>query len=295
MLGVEPPELEGVTHRYVQARGARFHYAEAGSGEDVVLLLHGWPQHWWEWREVIPVLARERRVIALDLRGFGWSQATPRGYLKEELASDVLAVLDALGIDRVQLAGHDWGGYVGFLCCLRAPERFERFLALNIIGPWIELGTSTRNGWRFSYQWLLATPLLGSLAQRSGLLTRLLLTGGVADRSSWQRRDGELFVERLRPRARAAASVQLYRSFWTHELLPILRGRYDNQRLRVPTKMLHGTADPVVRREMVERVRRHADQLEIEYVDGIGHFIVDEAPALVAERALAFFGGVAVG
>ena len=289
-MRVEPPALEGVTHRYVQVRGARFHYAEAGGGENVILLLHGWPQHWWEWREVIPVLAREHRVIALDLRGFGWSQATPGGYLKEELASDVLAVLDALEIDRVRLVGHDWGGFIGFLCCLRAPERFERFLALNIVGPWGDLRTSVRNGWRFSYQWLLATPLLGSLMQRSGLFTRLLLTAGVADRSSWQPRDRELFVERLRSRARAAAGVQLYRSVWTRELLPTLRGRYEHQRLRVPTKMLHGTADPVVRPEMVEQTRRHADEIEIEYVAGVGHFIVDEAPALVADRVLEFVG-----
>jgi pimeloyl-ACP methyl ester carboxylesterase len=114
--------------------------------------------------------------------------------------------------------------------------------------------------------------------------------GGVAKRGSWQREDRELFVARLRLRARAAAGVQLYRTVWTRELLPLLRGHYDGQRLRVPTKMLHGTADPVVRREMVERVRRHADQLEIEYVDGVSHFIVDEAPALVIERLLAFIG-----
>jgi pimeloyl-ACP methyl ester carboxylesterase len=285
---MDPPILAGVTHRYVQARGARLHYAEAGSGEDVVLLLHGWPQHWWEWREVIPALAGERRVIALDLRGFGWSQATPRGYLKEELASDVLAVLDALGIERVTLVGHDWGGFVGFLCCLRAPERFEGFFALNIIGPWVGVGTGVRNTWRFGYQWLLAAPLLGSLAQRSGWLTRLLLVGGVARRGSWRREDRELFVARLRPRARAAAGVQLYRTFWMRELVPMLRGRYDGQRLRVPTKMLHGSSDPVVTREMVERVRMHADELEIEYVDGVSHFIVDEAPALVIERLLAF-------
>jgi pimeloyl-ACP methyl ester carboxylesterase len=287
---VEPPQLDGVTHRYVQGRGARLHYAEAGSGEDVVLLLHGWPEHWWEWREVIPVLAREHRVIALDMRGFGWSEATPRGYLKEELASDVLAVLDALDIDRVKLIGHDWGGFVGFLCCLRAPERFERFLALNIIGPWVDVGVGLRNGWRFWYQWLLGSPLLGSLAQRSGLFTRLALVLGVVDRGSWQRSDRELFVDRLRPPERAAAGVQLYRTVWTHELIAMMRGRYNQQRLRVPTKMLHGTADIVVRREMIERVRRQADDIDIEYVDGVGHFIVDEQPQLVIERALAFMG-----
>ena len=230
-------------------------------------------------------------MIALDLRGFGWSEATPRGYLKEELASDVLAVLDALDIDRVKLIGHDWGGSSASSAACARPSGFRAVSSRSTSsGPGWTSGTGARNGWRFSYQWLLATPLLGSLAQRSGVLTRLLLTFGVSDRRSWRRQDRELFVARLRPRERAAAGVQLYRTVWTRELVPMLLGRYEQQRLRVPTKMLHGTADPVVRRAMVERVRRHADELEIEYVDGVGHFIVDEAPELVLERALAFLG-----
>ena len=73
----ELPQVPGVTHHRVRARGVEFHYAEAGSGDDVVLCLHGWPQHWYEWRNLMPALADRYRVIALDLRGFGWSEAPP--------------------------------------------------------------------------------------------------------------------------------------------------------------------------------------------------------------------------
>lgn len=69
------PHVEGVEHRWVDANGLRMHVAEAGSGTPV-LLLHGWPQHWYEWREVMPALAGEARLIAPDWRGAGWS-ATP--------------------------------------------------------------------------------------------------------------------------------------------------------------------------------------------------------------------------
>jgi pimeloyl-ACP methyl ester carboxylesterase len=131
----EPPHVDGVTHRQVRTRGIDFHVAEAGSGDDVVLCLHGWPQHWYEWRHLMPALADRHRVLALDLRGFGWSDAPRDGYEKEEMATDVLAVLDALGIERVKLVGHDWGAWIGFLLCLRAPQRFERYLALNILPP----------------------------------------------------------------------------------------------------------------------------------------------------------------
>src|SRR3954452_11781105 len=66
------PVVRGVSHRMVEVDGVRLHVAEAGSGP-TLLLLHGWPQHWWCWRKLIPDLARTHRVIAPDLRGWGWS------------------------------------------------------------------------------------------------------------------------------------------------------------------------------------------------------------------------------
>src|SRR5215218_337558 len=146
------PHVEGVTHHRVKARGLEFHYAEAGSGEDVVLCLHGWPQHWYEWRHLMPALADRHRVIALDSRGFGWSEAPADGYEKENMASDVFAVLDALGIERVKLAGHDRGGWIGFLMALREPQRIERFFVLNIVPPWVSTRAVAGHAWRFFYQ-----------------------------------------------------------------------------------------------------------------------------------------------
>ena len=113
-MAVEMPHLDGVRHHYVDVRGARIHVAELGSGPPVVLL-HGWPQHWWCWHGVMERLQDGARLLALDMRGFGWSEATPGGYEKAELAEDVIGVLDALGLDRVDLVGHDWGGVAGVL------------------------------------------------------------------------------------------------------------------------------------------------------------------------------------
>src|SRR3954454_18390247 len=95
------PDLPGVEHHGVDARGLTFHAAVAGAaGAPPARLLHGWPQNWWEWREVMPRLAEAGyRVIAPDLRGLGWSDAPATGYEKEELASDVLAIIDALGVE----------------------------------------------------------------------------------------------------------------------------------------------------------------------------------------------------
>src|SRR5947209_2285710 len=104
---VQLPSIEGVEHRRVSVNDAELHLACAGDGPPL-LLLHGWPQHWWCWRHVIPTLAHSRRVIAPDLRGWGWSQAPPGDYAKSTFAADVLALLDAEGLDRVSVIGHDW-------------------------------------------------------------------------------------------------------------------------------------------------------------------------------------------
>ncbi|MEA2457806.1 MAG: hypothetical protein QOC95_778, partial [Thermoleophilaceae bacterium] len=119
------PHVAGVEHHYATVNGVRLHYAEAGSGEPV-LLQHGWPQHWWMWRDLIGPVAERFRVIVPDLRGHGWSEKPAGDYRKDALMRDTIALLDHLGIERVRYVGHDWGAYVGMLAALRHPERIER-------------------------------------------------------------------------------------------------------------------------------------------------------------------------
>jgi pimeloyl-ACP methyl ester carboxylesterase len=282
-------QVDGVSHRRVRARGLDFHVAEAGSGDDVVLCLHGWPQHWYEWRRLMPTLADRHRVLAMDLRGFGWSDAPRGGYEKENLADDVLAVLDALGIERVKLVGHDWGGWIGFLLCLRAPRRFERYLALNIVPPWITTRAGIGHAWRFWYQQLILAPGIGYRLHRSGDFVPRILVGGSEKRDVWDEETLRVFSERFTEPARARAAVQMYRVFNWRELMPILRGRYAKQRLTVPTLLVFGSDDFVLRPEMLAGYQHHGDQMEVELVPGCGHFIADEMPDLVAARAREFF------
>src|SRR4051794_9991824 len=109
-----PPDAPGVTHDWVDAGGLRTHVALAGP-EDAppLMLVHGWPQNWWAWREVIARTKDRYRVIAPDLRGHGWTDAPRDGYGKDQLATDLLALLDAMGLERVTWVGHDWGAFTG--------------------------------------------------------------------------------------------------------------------------------------------------------------------------------------
>jgi pimeloyl-ACP methyl ester carboxylesterase len=287
----ELPQVEGVRHRHVRARGLRFHVAEAGEGDDVVLCLHGWPQHWYEWRFLMPALADRHRVLAMDLRGFGWSDAPEDGYEKENLADDVLAVLDALGIERVKLVGHDWGGWIGFLLCLKAPHRFERFLALNILHPWIGgLPAVLPYAWRFAYQLVILAPIVGYRLQRhTGFLAGIFRSGSTVE-DIWDEATVRAFADNLAEPERARAGVQLYRTFQLREVPALLRGRYASARLSVPTLLLFGAQDAILRPQLLDGYEDHADEMRVELVGRCGHFIADERPELVAERARAFFG-----
>ncbi len=253
-----------------------------------MLCLHGWPQHWYEWRHLMPALADRHRVLALDLRGFGWSEAPRDGYLKENMAADVLAVLDELGLERVKLVGHDWGGWIGFLLCLRAPQRFERFLALNILPPWTSARAMLPHLWRFWYQWLILTPGVGYGLHRSGKFVPKVLVGASTRREAWDERALSSFGDNLAEPDRARAAVQMYRTFNLREAPAILRGRYADQKLTVPTLLLFGIDDIALRLELLDGYERHAEEMEVELVDGCGHFIADEQPELVAARAREF-------
>ena len=284
-MTVELPELDGVTHRTVVARGLRFHVAEAGAGEPIVLL-HGWPQHWWVWRHLVPLLAPHARLVMIDVRGFGWSDAPPGGYDKQTMADDVLAVLDALGLERVRLIGHDWGAWIGFLACVAAPERFEAFLALGSPRP---LGKPPARHllqiWRFAYQVVLAAPVLGRRVVASERFMARVIAAGAVQREAWTADDVRAFTTVLAEPARARASVLLYRTFLTREA-----GRTPGGRLRTPTRIMVGAGDPAIRPFLLEGAERDADDLVVEIVPDCGHFVPEERPELVAERARALFG-----
>ncbi len=287
----QPPQLDGVTHRYVDVPGVRLHVAEAGEGSPI-LLLHGWPQHWWIWRKVIPELARDHRLICPDLRGFGWSEAPAGRYEISELATDMVALLDALDLDRVDLIGHDWGGYTGFLLCLNAPARIRNYLALGIVHPWFEPPKPSPQALqRTAYQFVLATPGLGEGVLRflPGFV-KLALRRGAHPSMHWSEEELACYADSFRPRDHALASSHVYRSFLLRELTRLKKGHYRAQRSAVPTRILTGEADPVIRMDVLGGYEPYADDLSIEEIPGCGHFIAEEKPGLVAERARALFG-----
>jgi pimeloyl-ACP methyl ester carboxylesterase len=286
------PHVDDVRHHHVEAAGIRFHLAELGAGDPVVLL-HGWPQHWFAWRRVLPLLAHRRRVICPDLRGFGWSDAPPGRYDKKTLADDLLAILDELGLEQVDLVAHDWGAWIGFLLCLDHPGRIRRYLALNMYPPWPDPPSprAALGLWRLWYQVALATPGLGdALIRHTDFVSRVITTGAVHP-DAWSPQDLDTFAAVLREPARTRASMRLYRTFLLHELRPFLAGQHRGRRLTVPTLLLHGTRDMAVDHRRLGEWERWTDDMAVELRHDSGHFIAEELPHVVAARAQALFDG----
>jgi pimeloyl-ACP methyl ester carboxylesterase len=128
-----------ITHHQATINGFRMHYVTAGSGYPLVLL-HGWPQSWYEWRHVIPALAERYTVIVPDLRGLGDSEKPMTGFDKRTMASDVRELVTQLGHERVGVVGHDWGGAVAFYFAYDNRDLVERLAIFDMIPGLIKAG-----------------------------------------------------------------------------------------------------------------------------------------------------------
>ena len=277
----EPPPIDGVRRSHVEARGVQFHVTEAGPADGrPVLALHGWPQHHWAYRDLLADPPPGMRIIAPDLPGYGWSGPSPHKWAKEDVASDLLALLDALGLDRVLLVGHDWGAFVGYRMVLRAPERFDGFLAMNMAHPWITRRSVLPRLWRFGYQIPVATFGVW-VHQRTKFVEKVIFGIG----SKLDPETVRVFADRFRDPVCARTARDTYRTFVTREI-PQSAKNPETRRATVPIRALFGLGDAAVHPSWVATETANADDYTLETVDA-SHFVIDERPDLVRAKLIA--------
>ena len=206
------------------------------------------------------------------------------------MADDVLAVLDELGLERVKLVGHDWGGWIGFLLCLRAPQRFERYLALNILPPW----TSAAGDGAAPLALLVpvADPQPGHrLPAAPQRQVRAESPGRRLDRAQ---RPGTRRRCAPSPTASPSRRGRGRRCRCTGSSTCARRRRScaAATRTAAAARCRPGCSSaPTTRRSTRDcspATSATPRTMELELVDGCGHFIADELPDLVAERAREF-------
>ena len=220
------------------------------------------------------------RIIAPDLPGYGWSGPPLHRWAKEDIATDVLALLDAMGLDRVLLVGHDWGAYIGYRLILREPERFDGYLAMNMAHPWQKPAKVLPNLWKLYYQIPLATVGI-PLMTRTSFVEKVILRIG-SDMDPEERR---VFGDSFRNPVSARAGRDTYRTFLTREL-PSAARNPETRRATVPIRVLFGEGDAAVSLSMVSPETANADDYTLETVDA-SHFVVDERPDLVRKKLIA--------
>ena len=266
----------------------RFHVTEAGPVDGrPVIALHGWPQHHWVYRDLLANPPAGLRIIAPDLPGYGWSGPPPHRWAKDDVANDVLALMDRLGLDRVLLVGHDWGAFVGYRMLLATPDRFDGVLVCNMAHPWQTARTTLPHVWRLlAYQPLLAS--IGvPLQQRTRYLERVIFGfGPKAHRIS--QAAARVYADRFRDPVCARAATDTYRTFLLHEM-PAAARHPEHRHAATPIRVLFGIHDFAVHPSLASPRTANADDYTFEAVDA-GHFVIDERPDLLRARLLDLAG-----
>ncbi len=299
---MEPSERFPITHGIAEIQpGVRLHYAEAGEGTRTMVLLHGYPQTWWEWRHVIgPLVEAGWRVIAPDYRGAGGSSKPQEGYDKRTMAGDVLALLEKhLGVrGPVTMVGHDIGMMVAYAFASSYPKKVERLVLMEAPLP----GTK-------SYDRMVATAHLRNAVHWHFFFHNADNNLAEALTAGRERVYLQSFYERLafNPEAIGLADLDRYASAYAaagamragFELYRAFdRDGEDNRaalkkggRLAMPVLAMGGESSffvPIAK-EMLGEVAKH---VTIVGVPRCGHWVAEENPqALVRELLLFCRGG----
>lgn len=262
----------------LDVNGIRLHLSSTGQGP-AVFLLHGFPDTHVVWRKQVGALAAAGyRVLAPDLRGYGRSDA-PRGvsaYTLDKLRGDVIGLLDALGIDKVRLVGHDWGGFIGWQLAALAPERIVRYVALSTGHPAAIARAGILQRLRMTYMLGFMLPGIAEHTLRAGDWFILRQFTGEPGQAEHWKRD-------LSPPGRLTAALNYYRAnvgLAVPERLP---------RVRVPVMGIWSDGDPALGEKQMRDSAHYVDgEFRFERIHHADHWLQLTAHAQVTRLLLDF-------
>lgn len=276
-------------HGLTRDGGPEIHFVEHGSGEPV-LLLHGFPDFWYMWRHQIPVLAKAGyRAIALDMRGYNRSDAptSPRQYRMPQLTRDVVRVMDALGIQKATVVGHDWGGIVAWSFAAEYPERLHKLVVINAPHPSayrkaiLRSSQLLRSWYVFAFQvprvpeWLLAR-------SRMRRLRRIWANAG-GQSGNVTPTDVEKYEKAFSREGRIRATVNYYRA-----AAASFFDRAPGRAVTAPTLLIWGEQDPFLVSGIPEWTKRCVANLRIQKLAEAGHWPQLETPEQVNAAIVEF-------
>lgn len=275
------------THHGTQVNGFRMHYVVAGTGPPLVCL-HGWPQTWYEWRKIIPLLAAHFTIIAPDLRGLGDSERPLTGYDKRALASDVYQLVSTLGYDKIGLVGHDWGGAVAYYFAYDHPELIERLLILESTPGIARTGEALdlrgiRRLWHVFFQGGAPDVAEQLVRGHEELYLSRMCSVACYNPALFSREEMAEYVRAYSQPGALRAGFHYYRAALEEDVVALTGC---TKKLALPIRVWGGDR---FMGDITPLWKRVADNVQGGVVERCGHFIAEERPDFVVEQIEEFF------
>lgn len=282
---------DGFQHAHADLGDVRLHYVTTGSGPTVVLL-HGWPQTWYMWRDVMPGLARRYRVIAPDLRGLGDSSRPAEGYDKKTVSNDVWRLVhDVLGVEAFFLVGHDWGGPTAFSLAAQHRDAVRRLAIFDVPVPGDGTPVFFDNRWHHGLHWEADLPEALTAGREDVYLGHFYRKWGARPDAIPEEAQRE-YLRTYRQPGAMRSGFSFYRA--------MRQDVKDNEaflaagKLQMPVLCWGGATGRGRGPLALESWRRVASDVRGGVAEGCGHWIPEERPDWVVEQLLAFFGEEAI-
>jgi len=268
-----------ITTKSSTVNGIKWHWAEAGDG-DPVILLHGIPESWKCWKHQIPKLATQFKVYAIDLKGYGLSDKKEGDYSMNNVASEILDLLDHLKISSFRLAGHDWGVAISDNIIDQAPERVERYirccLSLHAYDP--------RNS--LHHQWNSENPdLAAKLMNKPEAYVRVWFESSCKPDLIPDEKEIKEIVDDFSHQGTGDAVPRYFRDIPKNK--PV-----DLSKFTMPILYIHGEHDPRQPIEYCVGMEDHLPGLQAILVLDSGHFITRERPKQTTDAMMWFFNSM---
>ncbi|HZP46365.1 MAG TPA: alpha/beta hydrolase [Candidatus Binataceae bacterium] len=274
-------------HHTIALDDVRLHYVTCGRGDPIVLL-HGWPQTWYEWRRIMPALAENYTVIAPDMRGLGDSSRPPTGYDKRTVANDIYQLVRKLGFEKIFLVGHDWGGPVAYAYACAHPEDVRKLVILDVTIPgeaWEKIPQLRRQGgiWHLAFHNVRDLPE-ALVAGRERIYLSWFYRSVAYNPTAISEQEIDEYVRTYATPGAMRAGFEYYRAIFTDI---DDNKQYAATRLKMPVLALGGERG--FRNAPLHSMRALAENVRGGIVERAGHWLAEERPDYLIEQLRAFF------
>ena len=276
---------------YAQVGGVRLHHAIAGEGDELVILLHGFPECWYSWRHQLPALSEHYTVVVPDLRGYNLSDKPSRrgSYHLDELADDVIGLIHHFGRSKAAVIGHDWGAAIAWHIGFNHPQYLSKLGAFQVPPPSIlKRNFSLRQLAASWYMFFFQLPYLPELvlSVNDFALLRRALKETTAERGIIAEADIDVYKKAWAEPGALTSMLNYYRA---NVLGRFLGPSVSEDKIIVPTLFVYGQQDQAILPETVRGVGEMVDApFEHFYFPQAAHWIQQEAPAEVNQLLLEF-------